>query len=231
MNSNRVIEGVFLLAAGLFSIFFPGLFVPIGTTESMNRVAGLVIAFGGIVIVVFGLIAKPSEKHLVPISRTVTPTMEPALTRPTGLVIMSVLWFLGGAYNSIVGLANLVADLNVISVFARGYHFINPEINSYLQLAAPLEAILMFVVVMLGMMQFATIYGFLKGKTWAHRSGIAIPIIATITSWSHVFLALTAPPSLGVSANFVFPVFNIIFALVYIPYLQRANVKKWLRVD
>lgn len=143
---------------------------------------------------------------------------------------MSILWFVGGLYNTLVGLSILASDIDAMSLLVQGYRFSDQAANTYVSWAIPLEALISIVVIMLGLTQFFTIYGFLRGRSWSYSLGIGIPIVAIITSWLHLFVQLGAPQSMDVSVNFLLPFANLVGAIVYITYLRRAHVKKWLRI-
>ena len=88
----------------------------------------------------------------------------------------------------------------------------------------------MAVVILLGILQFAIVYGFWNRKSWSYKPGLAIPIVAIITNWSLMFLMLTAP-----SGYLLFDptgsVASLISGVIYISYLRKPHVKKWLRVE
>lgn len=171
-----------------------------------------------------------SEEPVTPTPRVTTPTPPLSLKRPAGITIMSILWFIGGLYNTLVGLSILASDIDTMSLLVQGYQFSDQAANTYVSWAIPLEALISLVVIMLGLTQFFTIYGFLRGRSWSYSLGIAIPIVAIITSWLHMFLQLSAPQSMDISVSFLLPLASLVGAIIYITYLRRAHVKKWLRV-
>jgi len=170
--------------------------------------------------------AKPTP----PATTTVAATLPPEPKRPVGITIMCILWLLGGLYNFFTGLSGLSIDLDSLVKLSQGFYYTDQAVNAWASWAIPAETILMFIGTVLGIMQFATIYGFWNRKDWSHRSGIAVPIVAVITSWSGMFLFLTAPPTLNLTVNYLIPFTNIFVAVIYTAYLRQVHVKKWLRV-
>jgi len=162
---------------------------------------------------------------------SVAGTPPPKPNRPTGITIMCILWLLGGLYNFFNGLYGFGTDLDILISWSQGYHYADPAVNAWASWAIPTETILMFIGLVLGIMQFATIYGFWNRKDWSYRTGITVPIVTVIVSWLHMFLILGAPQLLDPTPNYVLPFTNIGFALVYIAYLRQVHVKKWLRVS
>jgi hypothetical protein len=154
------------------------------------------------------------------------PPPPPPPKRPTGIIIISVLWCLGGLWNLYAGITGINTDLEVLTLIQEGY---SAEIQNWASWAIPVEIALLAVVLVLGIMQFATIYGFLKRKSWSYKSGIGVPLIAVITNWSDVFLLYTAPVSL--QPSLILPIASIFGAIIYVAYLRQAHVKQWLNVS
>lgn len=221
---------------------------------------GLGFITAGVVSILFGLVTNPKQEHLIPLQvlqadrakkndgvvqsgvaeesekeaeavAVVAPVILPSPKRPTGVTIMCILWILGGLYNFFFGLSGFSVDLNIFIELSKGYHYSDHAIDAWVSWAIPTETVLIFVVVILGIMQFATVYGLWNRRNWSYKLGIAIPVLAVVTSWSQMFLALTAPSSLSIMINFAIPFLNTVFAIVYILYLRRTHVKEWLRVN
>lgn len=127
------------------------------------------------------------KKPIAPTTMAVTPTLQPIPKRPAGITIVCVLWVLGGLWNFFVGLNNLSADFDVMMDLRRGHYFTDQAVNAWASWAIPIEAVLMLIVMVLGIMQFATIYGFWNRRNWSYKYGIAIPIVAIIINWSVCF--------------------------------------------
>lgn len=169
---------------------------------------------------------KPIEPYTLPIA----PTLQPKSKRPTGITVICILWFLGGFYNFFIGLIGFGDGLSVMMELSRGNYISNQATTAWASWAVPIEAALMLIVVVLGIMQFVTIYGLWNRRSWSYKYGLAIPIVAIITNWSEMFLLLTAPISLGIIANPIMPIISLISGIIYIAYLRQAHVKEWLRV-
>lgn len=157
-----------------------------------------------------------------------TATVQPVMKRPLGLTIMAVLWFLGGLLNIYSGYSTLVVDLEMMDASYLGYGFTSSA-RAWLAGVVPIESAIMVAVILVGIIQFATIAGFLTRKRWSYWLGITIPIISIVTSVSQALLVLTAPQGY-MNLNFVGIGSGIFFAIIYISYLKQPNVRQWLRV-
>jgi hypothetical protein len=162
-------------------------------------------------------------------STTTTATVQPVTKRPLGLIIMSVLWFLGGLLNINDGYTTLLVDLEMMEAEYFGYGFTSSE-RAWLAGVIPMEAAIMAAVMLVGIIQFATIAGFLTRRRWSYWLGMAIPIMSIITSVAQALLVLTAPQGY-LSVNFMGIGSGVFFAIIFISYLKQPNVRQWLRVD
>jgi len=159
-----------------------------------------------------------------------TITAQSVTKRPTGIVVLCVLWFLGGLYNVFAGLSTLASDVDVMT--SESYYY-DQELQSWLSWAIPTEAIIMVIVALLGIVQFVTIYGLWNGKSWSYKLGIATPIVGMFTNWAATLLIMTLPYGYSVDGgfNFVQSIGSVFIGIIYISYLRQAHVKKWLLVD
>ena len=149
------------------------------------------------------------------------------IKRPLGITIICVLWFLGGVYNLFVGLDALRSNIMLMS---QPPHIADPSLRDFLSWAVPIETVVNAVVAAIGIMQFATIYGFLRRKTWSYGSGIAIPIALVITNWSTFILHFLSSYVVDVVPHAIGPFFSIVLAVIYVAYLKQSRVKEYLRV-
>lgn len=169
----------------------------------------------------------PRTAASAPPTMPIQPPPQPPPKRPIGIIIISILWFLGGLWNLYTGITVINDDLAVLSLVQGGYGY-STAIRNWVSWAVPLEIIFAVFVLVLGIMQFVTIYGLMSRKSWSYKTGIGIPVAVTIISWSDVLLAYTAPVRL--QPNLIFPIANIVGAIIYIAYLRQAHVKQWLNV-
>jgi len=213
-----VIFGV-LMISPLSSVLFP-------YSGRYTAAVGLGLITGGMAGLLYGLVADPYKKHRVPLRET-----QPSIRRPRGLTIMSVLWIFGGLYNFFVGLSGFVTDLSVFLELQSGYQLGDQGADVWASWAVPTETTLMAIIVVLGVLQFATAYGFWTRKNWSYKWGITIPLLIVAINWFLVALALSAPPSLSIMVNFTIPFLNAVFAVIYILYLRKPYVKDYLCVN
>jgi hypothetical protein len=158
-----------------------------------------------------------------------TTAPQPQPTRPKGIIIISILWILGGLYNIYTGMNNFSLDASLL-----------PEISSYSQklenwfsLALPIDMAITAVFVGLGIIQLVTITGLLRGKRWSYYMGLSIPVVAFVGVGIQSLLLTTAPLSVE-EIMATLPIFNLagnfVFVFIYMLYLQQPHVKLWLRV-
>ncbi len=176
--------------------------------------------------------------------KTKYPTASPAATlqqesslqapakRPFGIIILSILGSVAGAYLFYAGLTGLNADLEVWTLMSEGHEF-EPLLKNWLSWAIPLETVLMLIAFVLGLMLLTTIFGLINGKSWSYKYGIRLPIVGMIISWTALFLSFTAPVFVeeALLGTIVRAVISVVGALMYILYLRQPHVKDWLNVD
>jgi hypothetical protein len=144
--------------------------------------------------------------------------------RPLGISIICVLWFLGGLINLFAGFSGLSGDLNGFGLLSS----YSSDVASWASWAIPLDATIMSAVIIIGLLQFATIYGFWNRKPWSRKYAVNLLIALVLANWIEVALQLAAPSYLGIQPDFILPVFGTVMAVVYLSYLNRDYVKKYL---
>jgi MFS superfamily sulfate permease-like transporter len=148
----------------------------------------------------------------------------PVLKRPTGITIICVLWFFGGLINFFGGLSSLGDDLNALSMLGS----FPSEVSFWASWAIPLETMLVAATVIMGLLQFGTIYGLWNGKRWSHKYAVALPAGFLLVNWAETLLLMTAPASLGAWPDFTTVIFGTVIAAIVISYLKKEHVKKYL---
>ena len=149
----------------------------------------------------------------------------PSLTkRFTGITIICVLWFFGGLLNVFGGLAALGDDLYALSLL----NSLPSGARMWASWAIPLETMLVFSTVVMGLLQFATIYGLWNGKRWALKYAIGLASGLILANWVETFILMTAPSFLGIQPDFTMVIIATIMGAVYISYLKKNHVKKYL---
>ena len=150
--------------------------------------------------------------------------MRSVLKRPAGVTIICVLWFFGGLINFFGGLGSLGDDLNALSMLGS----FPSDINFWASWAIPLETMLVAATVIMGLLQFSTIYGLWNGKRWSRKYALALPAGFLLVNWAETLLLMAAPASVGAWPDFTSAIFGTVIAVVVISYLKKEHVKKYL---
>lgn len=160
-------------------------------------------------------------------ANTVHTPVQSLLKRPTGITILCILWFFGGLINLFGGLGGLGDDLYALSVLDS----LPSTVRLWASWAVPMETLLVTATVIMGLLQFATIYGLWNRKRWSRKSGIGLTMGLVAVNWIETFLLMTAPASLRIQPDFAIVVIGTVMAVVYVSYLKAAHVKKYLGGD
>jgi hypothetical protein len=139
--------------------------------------------------------------------------------QPLGLILISFPWFIVGVYNVFVGLSNASIEVQNIGIYGLS------SLNELYQFAVVIYIALSATCLLVGLAQIVTVYGFWSRKSWSYKSGVTLPIVATLTSGIQ-YLLLTSLGYSGVSI--ALPIGNLIGATIVILYLRKDNVKRWL---
>lgn len=126
--------------------------------------------------------------------------------RPVGLSIISVLWIIGGFINLVIGALGVLAGMALLVTFDLG---------------GAVMALTMALAVILGLAQLLTAYGFWTGKLWSFRLAQVAILLLVICSASFMVV--------GASKTFSFSA--IIWVIVYVTYIEKPHVKKYLGVE
>ena len=146
--------------------------------------------------------------------------------RPTGLTVIAIIWGLTGLYNIATSLNTIGTDLSVLPDLS------NPSLDPWFQFGVPAETALSVFLILFGLLQFVTVYGLWRGKSWSYRSALAIPILIVLINASFVVLYYSAPLSLNLrSPTLAGSVAGgVVWVVVYWGYLRRGHVKEYLNV-
>ena len=156
------------------------------------------------------------------------PQITSHLKRPTGIIIVSVFWIIGGLYNIYNGL-NIV-DPGKSSLYQIGF---TGRLGEWWSWAQPIDMVIASVAILLGLLQLVTVPGLLMGKRWSYYAGLSIPIMAFVLVGSQTLLIMTAPLDFNelLAALPLLLLFgNLAFMLIYVAYLRQPNVRVWLGV-
>ncbi len=148
--------------------------------------------------------------------------------RPVGLTVISAVWLLFGLFNIYSAVQTINIDLENLP-YLSGY-----GVPEWFNMAVPVELTLSVVALCVGLLQVLTIYGLLKGKKYAYKLGLGIPITLPIINTLFVVLYLSAPA--GIDLNFNLSVYGgligggIFWAIIYWQYLRKPHVKNFMGV-
>ena len=129
--------------------------------------------------------------------------------RPWGLTVISILLVLSGASNGIAAEGNLEA---LIASFSSLSHPLSFEALTTLEAA-------------LGFLSLANAIGFAGGKRWSYRLGLTLPMLGVVVTGIQALVL----PAAGLYV--LIPVaISVLWLAVMWTYLQRTNVREFLRV-
>jgi hypothetical protein len=163
------------------------------------------------------------------------PTLQaPTAKRPLGIIILSILGSIGGAYLFYAGLTGLNADLEILTLLFQGQYATAPTaIKNWISWAVPVETATMLISFILGIMLLTTIFGLLNGRSWSYKYGMRLPLVSVILSWTALLLFFTAPVFVEAEllGTIIRAIISIIGASTFILYLRQPHVKNWLNVN
>lgn len=145
--------------------------------------------------------------------------IETPLKQPLGIALLSIPFFIAGLYNIFAGFTN--ASIEIQDIYMYGFS----QLPDFYQLIVVVYVVIALITISVGAGQLTTVYGFWTRKYWSQKSGKTLPIFAILTSIFQ-YLLLT---NLGYSGiSLIFPVANIVAAIITIWYLRLDHVKTWL---
>jgi hypothetical protein len=153
-------------------------------------------------------------------------TNNKVLTRPTGLTIIAILWFLGGILNLFISSVLINSDLEVLPLLS------DPMMKEWFKFAVPAELGIGLFAFSLGIIQMFTIVGLWMGKSWSYKMALAIPVLAAVGWIALGGLAMSAPIEFGgiESVPWLSIGASIFWAIMILSYLRKPHVKEYLRV-
>jgi len=148
--------------------------------------------------------------------------------RPSGIVIIAVLWTLSSIYNIYQGLNIIIVDLGVLPDLS------DPRTHEWFRVGVPAEIVLGFFVVAFGFLTLLVVYGLFTAKSWSYDFALAIPIFIAVINIATMGLYASAPSEFEwvreASWNvFPFVVLNLFWLVVVWAYLTRPHVKQYLK--
>jgi hypothetical protein len=148
------------------------------------------------------------------------------LTRPAGLTIIAILWFLGGIVNLYVSSTTISGDLEVLPLLS------DPMVPEWFKFGVPAEIGINLFAFSFGIIQMFTIVGLWTGKSWSYKMALTIPVLAAVSwiAWGALFMS--APIELGFreSTKWVPIGASIFWAIIILSYLRKPHVKEYLSV-
>lgn len=148
--------------------------------------------------------------------------------RPTGIVIIAVLWTLMGIVNIFLSLKITIDDLGYLSNLS------NPYLNEWVRFGLPAELMLNFFNLAFGFLVLLVVYGLYTARSWSYHFGLAIPVFSVIISFAATALYASAPQELGfgeaVASGIPSLVWGVVWASLVWSYLRKPHVKQYLNV-
>ena len=150
-------------------------------------------------------------------------------SRPTGLTIIAIFWFIFGLINVYVSFQTISLDLEVLPLLSdlSGAY-------AWLSFGVPAELILAVVVLCLGLVQIVTVPGLWTGKSYSYKLALIVPIVLVIVNVSSVGLYASAPAELALDFNIgtyaIGLIMGMFWVIVYWQYLGKPHVKAFLGV-
>ena len=147
--------------------------------------------------------------------------------RPTGIVILAVLWTLSSIYNIYQGLNIIIGDLGVLPDLS------DPRTHEWFRVGVPAEIVLGFFLVAFGFLTLLIVYGLYTARSWSYDFALAIPVFITIINIATMGVYLSAPLELEFreAGLAVVPIIvvNIFWLVIVWSYLTRPHVKQYLK--
>lgn len=147
--------------------------------------------------------------------------------RPSGIVVIAVLWTLGSIYNIYQGLNVIILDLGVLPDLS------DPRMHPWFRSGVPVEMMIGFFVVAFGFLTLLVVYGLYTAKSWSYDFALALPLIIIVLNFWNMVLYYSAPLELelrGAAESAIpFIVINIVWLVGVWSYLARPHVKQYLK--
>jgi hypothetical protein len=126
--------------------------------------------------------------------------------RPVGMSIISVLWVIGGLINLAIGALGVLAGVALLIT---------------LDLGGSVMALIAVFVMIVGLAELSTAYGFWTGKLWSFKLAQMVILLLVICSVS----------SIVIGASKTLPFSAIFWIIIYFTYIETPRVKKYLGVE
>lgn len=147
--------------------------------------------------------------------------------RPSGIVVIAVLWTLFSIYNIYQGLNIIITDLGVLPDLS------DPRTHEWFRVGVPAEAMIGFFVVAFGFLTLLIVYGLYTARSWSYDFALAIPVCITVINIATMGLYLSAPLELELReaglAVVPFVGGNMVWLVIVWSYLTSPHVKQYLK--
>lgn len=147
--------------------------------------------------------------------------------RPTGIVIIAVLWTLSSISNIYQGLNTIITDLGYLQYLS------NPNVSEWYSFGLPAEIVLGFFIVAFGFLTLLVVYGLYTAKSWSYGFAFAIPVFIAIINLVTMGLYAFAPVELefrdATLLALFFVALNLIWGIIIWVYLTKPHVKQYLK--
>lgn len=167
-----------------------------------------------------------------------------ARKRPSGIMIVAVLWILTGIVRMSLGVQTLIIDFGLLPYLSSLFDPSAPEWFNYsiherewISYGLPAETVFSFSIVALGFLTVFTAYGLFTAKPWSYKSAFVVPVLAAIVDGAAAALYATAPAEQGIAGEiarartslfFSLALVNLVWIIVISIYLRKPNVKQYI---
>lgn len=155
--------------------------------------------------------------------------MDDRPSRPSGLSLIAVFWFIFGLINVYLSFQTISLDLEVMPLLSDLY-------GAYASLGFGVLAELMLAILglCLGLIQIVTVPGLWTGKSYSYKLALIVPILLLISNVSLVGLYTSAPAELELGFNigtWIFPlIMSMVWVIIFWQYLAKPHVKAFLGI-
>jgi hypothetical protein len=150
-----------------------------------------------------------------------------SMNRPSGIVVIVVLWTLSSIYNLYIGLNGVLIDIAYLPLLS------DPTIPQWFRVGLPAEMIISFFVVMFAFLTLLVVYGLWTAKSWSYDFAFVLPLIIIVLNFWLAVLYSSAPVETGITGQvggIALTIFlNIVWLFIILSYLRQPHVKHYLK--
>ena len=150
------------------------------------------------------------------------------LSRPSGLSVIAIFWFIFGLINVYLSFQTISLDLEVLPILS------DSSVHPWFSFGLPAELGIAVLVLCLGLLQIVTVPGLWTGKPYSYKLALTVPIVLVIANVLSVGLSSSAPAELNLNLNIGTQLFalgmSVVWVTIYWQYLGKFHVKAYLGI-